>query len=258
MDLGLAGARVLVTGAGRGIGLAIVRAFLAEGATVVGASRRATDETTALSEADDAFTFFEVDLSDPDGPAAMVDAFPGPIDVLVNNVGSAPVRPGGFGSIDDDTWERTIGLNLLAAVRACRAALPRLAERASILNIVSENAILADPQVLDYSAAKAALLSVTKSLSKELGPRGFRVNSISPGPVETALWLGEGGVAATLSKSQHIDAAAVRAGAESQMATGRFTRPEEVADLTVMLASPRLGNLTGADIVIDGGMRPTI
>lgn len=258
MELGLDGKRVIVTGAGRGIGLAIARAFLTEGATVVGASRRPTDEASALADADDRFTFYEVDLSDPLGPAAMVEAFDGSIDVLVNNVGSAPVRPGGFDSIDDDAWAQTIGLNLLAAVRACRAAIPRLAEGGSILNIVSENAILADPQVLDYSAAKAALLSVTKSLSKELGPRGFRVNSISPGPVETALWLGDTGVAATVSKAQGIDPAAVRAGAERQAATGRFTRPSEVADLAVMLSSPRLGNLTGADVVLDGGLRPTM
>jgi len=257
VDLRLTGARAVVTGASRGIGLAAVRALLAEGATVVGVARTATDETREL-EAGEGFRFLAADLSDPDSAAGLRDAVGGVVDVLVNNVGSAPPRPGGFASITDDDWLRTYELNALAAVRVTRSMLGAMRDGGAIVNVVSENAILADPLVMDYSAAKAAALSFTKSLSKELGPRGIRVNSVSPGPVATALWLGTGGVAETVSAAGGGTPDEVRHGAEQAMVTGRFTTPEEVGALVAMLASPVLGNLTGSDVVIDGGMRPTM
>ncbi len=246
-----------MTGASRGIGLAAVRALLAEGATVVGVARGATDESREL-EAADRFRFVPADLSDPAAIAGLREAVGDAVDVLVNNVGSAPPRPGGFASITDDDWTRTYELNALAAVRVTRGLLDVIPSGGAIVNIVSENAILADPLVMDYSAAKAALLSFTKSLSKELGPRGIRVNSISPGPVATALWLGSGGVADTVSAAGGGTPEDVRRGAEQAMVTGRFTTPEEVGALVAMLASPLLGNLTGSDVVIDGGMRQTM
>jgi NAD(P)-dependent dehydrogenase (short-subunit alcohol dehydrogenase family) len=127
----------------------------------------------------------------------------------------------------------------------------------SIVTVCSVNAALPDPGVIDYSAAKAALRSFSKSLSKELGPSGVRVNTVSPGPVETALWLGPGGVAETVGRAQGLDPAAVRNAAVAETPTRRFTRPDEVAQLVVMLASPTLGNLTGCDVRIDGGMVTT-
>lgn len=257
MDLHLSGKHAVVTGASRGIGLAIVRALLAEGAEVTGVARAGTPETQALQD-EGGFRMIEADLSADDGILAAVAQVEGDVDILVNNVGSAPPRPGGFASITDEQWSGTYALNTLAAVRTTRALLDRIPEGGSVVVIASENAILADPLVMDYSAAKAALLSFTKSLSKELGPRGIRVNSISPGPVSTALWLGAGGVAQTVAAATGGDPDAVRHGAEQSMVTGRFTTPEEVAALTAMIASPLLGNLTGADLVIDGGLRPTM
>ncbi|WP_426624916.1 SDR family NAD(P)-dependent oxidoreductase [Leifsonia sp. McL0607] len=257
MDLRLSGARAVVTGASRGIGLAAVRALLAEEATVIGIARAATDESREL-EAAAGFRFVAADLSDPAAIAGLRDAVGGTVDVLVNNVGSAPPRPGGFASITDDDWLRTYELNALAAVRVTRALVDAIPDGGAIVNVVSENAILADPLVMDYSAAKAALLSFTKSLSKELGPRGIRANSVSPGPVATALWLGAGGVAETVSAADGRSPEEVRRAAEQAMITGRFTTPEEVGSLVAMLASPVLGNLTGSDVVIDGGMRPTM
>ena len=260
MDLRLTDTRAVVTGASRGIGLAAARALLDEGATVVGVARTPTDESRAL-EAAARFRFHRADLSDPDGIARLRDELTGDggrVDILVNNVGSAPPRPGGFASITDDDWLRTYELNALAAVRVTRALLDLIPDGGAVVNVVSENAILADPLVMDYSAAKAALLSFTKSLSKELGPRGIRVNSVSPGPVATALWLGDGGVAQTVSAAGGGTPEEVRHGAEQAMVTGRFTTPEEVGALVAMLASPVLGNLTGSDVVIDGGMRPTM
>ncbi|QNE37330.1 SDR family NAD(P)-dependent oxidoreductase [Leifsonia shinshuensis] len=260
MDLRLNDTLAVVTGASRGIGLAAARALLDEGATVIGVARTPTDESRAL-EAATGFRFHPADLSAPDGVARFREELAGSadrVDVLVNNVGSAPPRPGGFASITDDDWLRTYELNALAAVRVTRALLDLIPDGGAVVNVVSENAILADPLVMDYSAAKAALLSFTKSLSKELGPRGVRVNSVSPGPVATALWLGAGGVAQTVSAAGGGTPEEVRHGAEQAMVTGRFTTPEEVGALVAMLASPVLGNLTGSDVVIDGGMRPTM
>lgn len=123
------------------------------------------------------------------------------------------------------------------------------------------NAFLPDPGIIDYTAAKAALSNFSKALSKEFGPRGIRVNTVSPGPVETALWLGPHGVAATVAKASGIDPDTARkqiVDSQGGFATGRFTRPSEVADLVLLLASERAGNVTGADFVIDGGLIKTL
>jgi NAD(P)-dependent dehydrogenase (short-subunit alcohol dehydrogenase family) len=180
--------------------------------------------------------------------------------VLVNNVGVAPPRPQGFLEVTDDMWATTWNLNVMAAVRATRAALPVMLAGGggAIVNTGSVNHRLADPLVVDYSAAKAALTSFAKSLSKEFGASGIRVNTVAPGPVATDLWLGDHGVAATVSAARGLTPEQVEAGAKAGMVTGRFTRPEEVADLVVLLAGDRLGNVTGAEYVIDGGMITTL
>ena len=131
----------------------------------------------------------EVDLRTADGPARLIDAAVaafGGLDILVNNVGAVRPRTGGFLSVTDEEWLSTLTINFLAAVRTTRAALPHLLDRGagSIVTVGSVNAALPDPLVIDYSAAKAALANFSKSLSKEVGPRGIRVNTVSPGPVE--------------------------------------------------------------------------
>ena len=152
-------------------------------------------------------------------------------------------------------------INFLAAVRSCRAALPHLLDReggGAIVTTCSVNAFLPDPLVLDYSAAKGALANFSKALSKEVGPLGVRVNTVSPGPVATDLWLGESGVASTVARASGGDPTGVAALAAAGAATGRFTTPQEVADLVVVLASARTGNVTGSDFVIDGGLVQTL
>jgi NAD(P)-dependent dehydrogenase (short-subunit alcohol dehydrogenase family) len=258
-DAGLAGRTVVVTGAGRGIGLAVVEAFLAAGSRVVAGSRERTEALDKHVKQGAELTVVELDLATPDGPAALVAeavALHGGVDILVNNVGAVRPRVDGFLGVTDEDWEWTFTVNFMAAVRTTRAALPHLlaAGAGRIVTVSSVNARLPDPLVIDYGAAKAALTNFCKALSKEVGPRGVRVNTIGPGPVETALWQGADGVAATVGQSRGVDPREVARGAADQSVTGRFTRPSEVADLVLYLAGPRAANITGADFVIDGGL----
>jgi len=258
-DAGLAGRTVVVTGAGRGIGLAVVEAFLAAGSRVVAGSRERTEALDKHVKQGAELTVVELDLATPDGPAALVAeavALHGGVDILVNNVGAVRPRVDGFLGVTDEDWEWTFTVNFMAAVRTTRAALPHLlaAGAGRIVTVSSVNARLPDPLVIDYGAAKAALTNFCKALSKEVGPRGVRVNTIGPGPVETALWQGADGVAATVGQSRGVDPREVARGAADQSVTGRFTWPSEVADLVLYLAGPRAANITGADFVIDGGL----
>jgi NAD(P)-dependent dehydrogenase (short-subunit alcohol dehydrogenase family) len=252
MDLNLQGKTAVVTGASKGIGLAIVKALVAEGVSVVAGARRSTPELEALENV----TIVTVDLSDVAGPAELVAAAGPRVDILVNNVGLATARTGGFLEITEEQWAASLNLNFLAAVRATRAVLPGMiaAGAGAIVNVGSVNAELPDPGVLDYSAAKSALASFAKALSKEVGGSGIRINSVNPGPVETDLWLGDGGIAQTIGGATGAAPDDVKAGAVAETATKRFTRPAEVADLVVLLASDRTANVTGAGFRVDGGL----
>jgi NAD(P)-dependent dehydrogenase (short-subunit alcohol dehydrogenase family) len=261
MNLELAGKRALVTGASKGIGLAVARRLIAEGAAVVGGSRESSTEFDSLREEGDA-THICVDLTERAGPSALVETAlrDGPLDILVNNAGAVSPRLKGFASVTDEQWAATLDLTFMAAVRTTRAVLPHMVDRGagSIVNNVSVNATLPDPLVIDYSAAKAALLNFSKALSKEVGPDGIRVNAVSAGPVSTGLWLGTEGVAAAVSSAQGASPDDVAHEAVKDSATGRFSTPEEIADLIVFLASGRASNVTGGNYLIDGGLTQSL
>jgi|SRR4051794_19013915 len=260
MDLELGGRVAVVTGASKGIGLAVVRALASEGATVVAGARN-VDTLTELDGVD----AVAVDLGTPDGPGQLIGeaiAGHGRVDVLVNNVGRVQPRLDGFLAVSDADFDASLQLNFFAAVRATRAAVADMLARGeggAIVNVVSVNAFFQpDGVVADYGAAKAALLNLAKALAEELGPQGIRVNSVSPGQVATDLWLGDGGVAATVGAALGVQADTVREQAVAGIATGRFSTPEEVATLVALLASPRTGNVTGSNYVIDGGLVKTV
>ncbi|MEU5300843.1 oxidoreductase [Streptomyces noursei] len=260
MQLNLTDKTAVVTGASRGIGLATVRALIDEGVRVVGAARTPTPE---LKESG-AFAV-SADLSTADGVATLMDsAFAelGGVDLLVNNVGAGDaVEPVGFMDTDDAQWGAVFDLNLLSAVRAARAALPSLIERrGAIVNVSSINSRLPAAGPVAYSAAKAALAAVGKSLAEEFGPQGVRVNTVSPGVVRTAIWEDPesfGGKVAANVGAEH--AAFLRQLPEAfGITSGRITEPREVAALITFLLSDVAGNITGADYVIDGGTIKTL
>lgn len=205
------------------------------------------------------------DLSTADGVAALMDsalAELGGIDLLVNNVGAGDdVEPAGFLDTDDTRWTRIFDLNLLSAVRATRAALPSLIERrGAIVNVSSINSRLPAAGPVAYSAAKAALAALGKSLAEEFGPRGVRVNTVSPGVVRTTIWEdpdGFGGKVATGAGAEH-SAFLQQIPEAFNITTGRITEPQEVAALITFLLSDLAGNITGADYIIDGGTIKTL
>ncbi|HEY2074754.1 MAG TPA: SDR family oxidoreductase [Streptosporangiaceae bacterium] len=261
MDLNLTGKVAVVTGAGKGIGMAVTKALAGEGAHVVAGSLT-TDTLDGLK----GVTAVAVDLVTPDGPAQLIRRATddhGRVDVLVNNVGAVRMRTEGFFGTSDEDFAWAMQMNFFIALRASRAALTAMVEGAggAIVNVASVNAFFQpDAATIDYGAAKAALVNLTKTLAQEFGPRGVRVNAVSPGPVATDLWLGEHGVAETVARATGVDADTARqtiiAGIGG-FATGRFTTPEEVATLITFLASDRAGNITGSNYVIDGGLIKT-
>jgi len=262
MELDLAGKVAVVTGASKGIGLAVTRSLAEEGVSVVAGARTGSEELDLLGEKYDVLPV-RLDLTERSGPQQLVDEAVrrhGALDILVNNVGGVRPRVDGFLAVGDDEWQASLDLNLLVAVRSLRAALPHLLRRTGgcAVTVSSVNAFLPDPGVVDYSAAKAALSNLCKSLSKEFAPQGVRINTVSPGPVQTDLWLGDSGVAATIAHANGVSADEVASRAAADIPTGRFTTPQEVADVVLFLASRRAANITGSDVVVDGGLVTTL
>lgn len=257
MELQLAGKTAVVTGASRGIGLAVTQALAREGARVVGAAR-----TISPKLKDFATVAVSADLSTRQGTAAVVAVAMselGGVDILVNNVGAGDAKAltvGGFLDADDEQWRHLFDLNLFSAVWTTRAALPSLIERAgAIVNISSINSRVPGTGPVGYSEAKAALTALSKRLSEEFGPRGVRVNTVSPGVVGSALWRGPDGIGAQLAAAYGLKQEEFLSALPQQfgMASSRITEPEEVAALVVFLASGAATNIIGSDIVIDGG-----
>ena len=260
MELELHDRVAVVTGASKGIGLAIARTFLDEGAQVVAASRTRTSDLPAD------VVHVSVDLTDPYAPgeviARAVEEF-GRLDILVNNAGGPPpgdrLPHGGFLERDDAHWRAMLEFNLLSAVRACRAALPVMLESGggAIVNVSSGNGRQPQTFNVDYSAAKAAMMNLTKALSEEFAPQGVRVNGVAPGPVMTPWWTDEGGAADRVAAMVGADRESVLTTVAPEMmklATGRFAEAQEIADAVVFLASPRSASTTGAELAVDSGL----
>lgn len=248
MDLHLSGKIFLVTGASVGIGAAVVRVLEEEGATAVGVARK--PQRTADIAAD---------VTDRGAAGLVVDEVlrrHGRLDGLVNNAGGVEPRTG-FLAVTDEDWLSSFDLNLHSVVRFSRAALPALLRTGgAIVHVASEAARFPDYPLVDYAAAKTAVLSVSKSLSAEFAPRGVRSNVVSPGPTRTWLWDRPGGFADKLAErfDLPVEAAVEHFVREVRgLPTGRLGTADEVAGVVAYLLSPSAAQVTGAEWAIDGG-----
>jgi NAD(P)-dependent dehydrogenase (short-subunit alcohol dehydrogenase family) len=163
-----------------------------------------------------------------------------------------------FLDANDEDWRAMFEFNLFAVVRAVRAAIPHMLARGggSIVNVSSGNARQPSPINVDYGAAKAGMNNLTKVLSEEFGPQGIRVNTVSPGPVRTAWWTDPDGVADRLAGMTGSDRETVMnkiAPESMNLTTGRLADPQEIADVIVLLSSPRSASSTGAEFAVDSG-----
>jgi len=253
----LAGKRALVTGGSEGIGAAIVQRLSDAGARVAAAARQPPSKTSATM-------FVEADLSTAAGVQSVVSAVQerlGGVDILVSNVGGSGAPAGGFAVLSDEEWVRALDINLLSAVRFDRAFLPGMIERGNgaIVHVTSiQRRLPLFESTLAYAAAKAALANYSKGLSKEVGPKGIRVNAVAPGMIETdAARRMIHRLAAQHGNDEQVARAALM-DSLGGIPIGRPGRPEEVAELIAFLVSPRAALIHGSEIVIDGGTVPTV
>lgn len=242
----------LITGAGSGMGRVAASMFAAEGARVVvaDADERAAAETVRLvRDAGGEATAVRADVSRESDARAMVDAAVaayGRLDVLYNNAGIMPAADHSVVDTDVETWDRVMAVNVRGVFLGCKYAIPRMVEQGggSVINIASFVALLGCSVPQDaYTASKGAVLSLTRSLAVQFGPRGVRANAILPGPVETPLlmdWLVKDEEAKRIRLARNP--------------TGRFGKPEEVVALAVYLASDESRWTNGASLVVDGGI----
>lgn len=252
------GKRVLVTGGTKGAGEAIVRRLAAGGATVATTARAGRPEGLPVS------VFVQADLTTLEGAATVAEAVLreiGGVDIIVHNVGGSKTPGGGFVAATDACWLDELNLNLLAAVRLDRLLLPPMIERGvgAVLHISSiQRQLPLHESTTAYAAAKAALSAYSKALSKELGPKGVRVNSIAPGWIYTTA---AEAMVTRLAADGNTDEETARKGivnALGGIALGRPAFPQEIAELVAFLVSARASAIHGAEYVIDCGTIPTV
>lgn len=257
-DLHLDGLRVVVTGGTSGLGAAVVKVFAEAGARV------ATSARGMPAHPVDGVTYVAADLSTAEGTHRFAQAVLkdwGGADILINVLGGSKTPGGGFAAITDAHWLAELNLNLMPAVRMDRALLPAMLAQGAgvILHVSSIQRVLPLPEsTTAYAAAKGALTTYSKSLAREVTPKGVRVLSVAPGWIETE---------ASVEFAQRM---AAEAGTDYEggkkivmdwlggIPVGRPASPGEVADLIAFLASPRSGSIAGSEVRIDGGTVPTL
>jgi NAD(P)-dependent dehydrogenase (short-subunit alcohol dehydrogenase family) len=256
-DLELTGRRALVTGGTKGVGAAVVESLRNAGVIVVTTARSVPEL------APEGVVYVAADLTTPDGCKTVAEAVLdrlGGVDIVVNVLGGSSAPGGGFAALNDTEWEVAINQNLMAAVRLDRALLPSMIVQGSgvIIHVTSIQHKLPLPEsTTAYAAAKAALSTYSKSLSKEVTPKGVRVVRVSPGWIETEAAVRLAERLADQSGTDYEGGKKIIMESLGGIPLGRPARPQEVADLITFLVSPRAASITGTEYVIDGGTVPT-
>ena len=252
----LEGRHALVTGAGSGIGAAIARALVAEGARVTLAGRRREPLEKLALELGMTETFIAggFDVTDPSAIASGLEAARamfGPIDILINNAGDAPSAP--FEKTSLDLWSHIMNVDLTGVFNVTQAVLPDLKARgqgARIINIASTAGLTGYAYVSAYCAAKHGVVGLTRALALELAKKGVTVNAVCPGFTDTPIIARS--IAEIVAKTGRSEEQALAEFVKSNP-QGRLVKPEEVADTVLWLASPAAGSITGQAIAVAGG-----
>jgi NAD(P)-dependent dehydrogenase (short-subunit alcohol dehydrogenase family) len=249
MDDTLNGKHAVVTGASRGIGLAVARALLAQGARVTLMARDAAALEAAAAGLGGATAWRTMDVTDP---AAVAQAFAqaGAVDILVNNAGQAASAP--FGRTDDALWQRMLDVNLTGAYHCIQAALPGMVDAGwgRIVNVASTAGLTGYRYVAAYCAAKHGLVGLTRALALEVAGRGVTVNAVCPGYTETDIVaVAVANIVRTTGRSEEQ----ARAGLAAANPQGRLVRPGEVAHAVAWLCMPGAAAMNGQAIAVAGG-----
>lgn len=256
-DLELAGRRALVTGGTKGVGAAVVKSLQQADARVIATARSIPDGRL------DGVTYIAADLMTADGchrlTEEVLDRFGG-VDLIINVLGGSSAPGGGFAALNDTEWADALNQNLMSAVRVDRALLPSMIEQGSgvIIHVTSIQHELPLPEsTTAYAAAKAALSTYSKSLSKEVTPKGVRVVRVSPGWIETEAAVRSAERLAKHAGTDYEGGKKIIMDSLGGIPLGRPAQPQEVADLIMFLVSARAASITGTEYVIDGGTVPT-
>lgn len=255
-DMKLQGQRVLVTSGTKGVGKAVVQVMQELGARVLTTARN-------LPEEKQADFFVTADLTTLEGcntVASAVNTHLGGVDIIVHVLGGSSAPGGGFAVLEEE-WQRELNLNLLAAVRLDRALLPGMLAQQNgvIIHVTSIQRKLPLPEsTTAYAAAKAALSTYSKSLSKEVTPKGIRVVRVAPGWIETEAAVALAERLALQAGTDYEGGKRIIMNALGGIPLGRPSTPAEVAHLITFLASPFAAAISGTEYVIDGGTVPTV
>jgi NAD(P)-dependent dehydrogenase (short-subunit alcohol dehydrogenase family) len=256
-DLALEGRRALVTAGTRGIGAAVVAALGEAGAKVAATARQVPEQVNRDLH------YVAADTTTAEGCATVAEFTLnrlGGIDIIVNVLGGSKAPAGGFAVLDDKVWLEELNLNLMPAVRLDRILLPAMLAQGSgvIVHVTSIQHQLPLPEsTTAYAAAKAALATYSKSLSKEVTPKGVRVVRVSPGWVETEAAVALADRLASQACTDYEGGKRIIMNSLGGIPLGRPAKPREVADLITFLVSPLASAITGTEVVIDGGTVPT-